>query len=426
MAISGRLDLLPAHVINATIGAVTCGLVVVLTHRLTQDGPMSLVAGLTLAASPWHIAYSWMNMPDVPAGALLACLVLAAIADRSLFLLILGFAGALTRHEVTLCCGMIALWLLLRGRWLSASLLSFGVLAALGFWSLWSWHLTGSALDWWYRYSAMTRWDASFFHTLGIRPTTLKFLIAVVQQTYAPALLTASLVVILVCRGRTAFSSEAWLVISLVIAHGAALTSGYLGGTLPVFDPRLLLVTLPLATVVGALAIGRFQNPAVRISLVAIQMAVVVYSAVAQLPTFRGRAAYLHPAQAAGRYLASQNEGAFWVDSPVAIYASGLPLARFVSSEDLLRGELPAPAAGRVAAMRAIRELGIRYVLCEHVSYSATWVVWPEMERNREFVDGRLRFTPVFQYGGWELQYGATPVTLWKVNDERPNGTASE
>jgi sialate O-acetylesterase len=421
MALMGRGDLVPAHVTNALLGTAACGLAAGLAIEMGADWLIALTAGATVALLPWHVAYCWMHMPEILGGVILLLVLIAALRARPSWLAILGFAGALTRHELTFCMAIVAAWLMLCRQWRAMLALGAGAVAGLAIWSAWSWHVTADPLAWWQDYRGMTRWDGRFAGEFGARREDLVFLATTACRAYPPLPVSlAAIVSAFAIRGRRRLPRGMMLLIALVALQWATLAAGYLAGNLPTLDPRYVLTTAPALAVAGAVAIGCLATPRVRFAVIAMQGVLLLYALGAEFPGFKAAAYVLHPTDAAGRFLSSiaPSKGTFWVDSPAAIYRSGLAPERFVSSEQVNSPRTTDPAALRRAAQRAIASRDIRFILWEHVPYTVTWIAWPEMEKGEAFNDGGYRFEPVYRYDGPELRYGASLSVVWRVERE--------
>ena len=419
MAALGRYDLVPAHVVNGALGTLACGLVARLAADITHDWRAGLGAGMTLALLPWHIAYSHVNMPEVFAGVLLLCLLLAVRRDQVGPLVCLAFVSTLTRHELTLFMPFLSSWLGYRHRWRAMLGLVMGSALGLGVWSAWSYHVTGDPLAWWVDYRAAAAWDAHFWTQVGARSASLLTLGRMALRAF-PLLAVVGLVVaagVLHPRWRHRFPREVWLLFTLVGVHWVVLGLGFVAGHLPTADPRYVLVSIPVLVGAGAVAIWAISHRKVLLLSTGIYAALLVLSLVRQLPTFRDMPYVLAPERAAGEHLStvSSGEGSFWVDAPVSIYYSGLPLERFTSSDVLLRDETRRLDYAPSTAISAITAHDIRFVLWEDVPYNYVNLVWPQMSDGASFQQDGYRFDPVFHYSGWELDYGARPTILWQV-----------
>jgi hypothetical protein len=419
MAIGGRADLAPAHLANVLLGILACGLLAWLVAQITHSWRVGLAAGVTLALLPWHIAYSHMNMPEVVAGVLLLSTLLAARRGRVALLAILAFASALTRHELTLLLVPVAVWLAWRREWRALVGLAAGSGLGILVWSVWSYHIEGDPLYWWTRYRALTAWDARFWAEAGVRLTDLQTLWEAARKAFPPVTLVglATLGALLFAPWRRRVPREGWLMLALVMLHWSALGLGFVAGNLPSADPRYVLVSLPITVGAGVILIAALPFGRTRWAVTVLYALLLVSSLVRQLPDFRGMAYTLAPERAAGEFLGriAPAEGQFWVDAPVAIYFSGLEPGRFRSSDRLL----PETARERddIAdfALDAVDTHDIQYVLWEDVSYTFVQHVWPQMARGEAFEQNGFRFEPVFQYSGWELDYGARPTMIWHV-----------
>jgi hypothetical protein len=419
MAIWGRADLTPAHLANILLGILACGLLAWLVTRITHDWRAGLATGVTLALLPWHIAYSHMNMPEIFAGVLLLSTLLAAQSGRAALLAILAFASSLTRHELTLLLVPVAVWLAWRREWRALAGLALGSASGLLVWSAWSFHNEGDPLYWWKRYRALTAWDAQFWAKAGVRLTDLQTLWEAARTAFAPAIIVvlAALGAFLFPHWRRRVPREGWLMLALVMLHWSALGLGFVAGNLPSADPRYVLVSLPIIAGAGVVLIAALPFGKTRWAFSTVYALLLVSSLFRQLPDFRGMAYTLAPERAAGEFLGrtAPAESQFWVDAPVAIYFSGLEPGRFHSSDQLLPDTARERDDIAGSALDAVDTHDIEYVLWEDVSYTFVQRVWPQMVEREAFEQNGFRFEPVFQYSGWELDFGARPTKIWRV-----------
>ncbi len=422
MAIFGRSDLAPAHLTNVILGVLACGLVTLLVADITRNWRAGLGAGVSLALLPWHIAYSYINMPEVMAGVLLLLILLAARRDHAGRLTSLAFVSALTRHELTLMLAPVALWLAWRRQWRAMLGVAIGLALGLGLWSAWSWHVTGEALEWWTRSTAATAWDAHFWKQAGTRLINLTTLGRAALQAFSPLVVVGPVIIAYLLHRpwRKAMPAEGWLLTALAGVHWLVLGFSFAAGHLPVADPRYVLVSLPLLAGVGVIAITAIPNRQARLILGGLYAVLLVASPILTFATFSDKAYVLAPERAASEYLGAiaPAEGNFWVDAPVTVYYSGLQPERFFSSDRLLPHEVRWLDSTFDIALAAISTHDIRFVLWEDTSYTFVQHVWPQMADGQVFEQGGYRFEPVFRFLGWEVNYGARPTILWQITPD--------
>ncbi len=413
-----RFDLTPAYLINGLLGTLSCGLTAWLATDLSKSWWAGLLAGLTLAVLPWHVAYSFMNMPEVVSGLLLLAIVALARNNHYVWLAILAFVSALTRYELTFLIGVLGGWLFLQWQWRATLSLGIGALLALLAWSIWSWHITGEPLAWWTRSQAAAAWDAQFGIKEGSRPEVgfNKFTFALLQF-YLPLYVT----IIAIWVGstykfwRAQMVNYGGLLITLVALHWVFI-GFFMVRHLPTIDSRFFLMTLPLLVCGGSLVIAAIPRRKTRRVFWGLHLVLLLLS-LEQLPAFAKKAYILAPERAAGEHLGAiaSAEGHFWVDAPTSIYYSGLSPERFFSSEQLLPDDKRCLENTPSFALAAIKQNDIRYILWEEVSYTFVGQVWPQMAAGQAFEQAGYRFEPVFNYSGWELKYGAKPTILWQI-----------
>jgi len=480
MFVSGRADLLPAHVLNLFLGAVACGAAALLATRLTASRLWGAVAGMTLAATPWHVAYSWMDMPEVTGGLIVLLAVLAAGSRKWAWgLAVLGLLGALTRMDAVYLLLLFGAWLALHGARARAALLWGGVAGGLGAWSAWVASVTGDPL-WWMGVRRLgSTADAAFWLSRGVRPRAgLVTLGAAALQAYAPLIVVAVVAGYLLARrtrvGGVAMRRRAGPTgvpapttetparetprleprlralrlapLFLAAAHlviVAIMQRRYFSYP----DPRYLLVSVPLMAVASAVVLSSLRSTrAVRGATVA-HVAIVALSLATQLPTFPFRSLTLERERMVGRFLGGLRgtSGRLWVDAPVTIYYSGIDPHRFRSSDQLV-GMPTSPyvsdtaehtGGARGAAVRALMREDVRYVLWEEAPYTRVPEIWPEMARGRRFEADGFTFAPVFRYepfragpeAPWpdrvrqRIEARYSPAVLWRVSRHATEST---
>jgi hypothetical protein len=419
MSFWGRFDLTPAHLTNLLLGSLACGLLTWLVAQIARDWRVGLGAGVTLALLPWHIAYSYINMPEVMAGVLLLLTLIAARRGLAVWIAVLAFAGTLTRHELTLLMVPVGLWLVWRREWRAASGLALGSMLGLGVWSAWSYQVIGDPLHWWNHYRTLTAWDAQFWAESGTRLADAQTLWEAARRAFPPLLVVAlvALAALIFRPWRRQVPLAGWLLLALVLLHWLALSLGFVAGNLPSPDPRYVLVSLPLVAGAGVILIAALPQKWLRRAVSVVYALFLVFSLFRHLPDFRDMAYILAPERGAGEFLGrvAPEEGNFWVDAPVAIYFSQVDPARFRSSEQLLPEPVREQDDVDCVALEAITTQDIRFVLWEDVPYTYVQRVFPQMAYGSRLEQNGLRFEPVFQYAGWELEYGARPTLLWRI-----------
>lgn len=442
MGLTGRGDLLPGHLVSFLMGTGASGATAILAARVTGRWRWGLLAGLMLALNPWHIAYSWMNMPEATGSLIVVLLMLAVLAPGGIaWLPILAFFGALTRMDVLYIVLLTGVWLAWRQEWRKAALVVAGALAGLSLWSIWTWHVTGDPLWWLLRRTAGSTSDAAFWIERGVRPPiTPATLFLTSLQTFTPILILLPAWVI-------AWRDRDWRRRLPDRAFGAlaTLSAAFLAivGVMQVRffsspDPRYLVAVTPLLTVLVVLIVAAAPKRATRLRLAVTLAVVVVISAGLQLPTFPLRTLTLERDRVVGEFMSRQitPAGLLWVDAPVAIYFSGIDPVRFRSSDQLTPHTIRSVHEAHTAALKSLDTHDIRYIYYDEVPYSRVHELWPVMSLGKPFEDGGFSFSPVFRYDPWtpasaapglvdrlrariEGKYG--PAILWSVERSLPD-----
>lgn len=398
--VSGRLDILPLHLMNVALGALACLLAARLAYRLYASTLAAFAAGGVLAFSTWHIAFSAMNVAEVFSGVLILFLVLLLVPASStrgfqlVPLFLLALAMPLTRTDLTLYLGLAVLWLLASRGYAPAFCIVAGTALALGGWSAWSWFNTGDPLHWYRQYAENNLHDWLLLNQIrGPAWAVFSDYLYHLSPLVLPALL-AGLASLLDARAER--RRALWLVTLLLAGHSLFLILGYARGIVPLLTERYLALDLPMVAVLAAAFVpwvggmgrwagGRARGVAatrkmeggrargidptaitriVELGVAAALVVIVIARFAADIPELEIRRWGIDPEWQVGNFLYAQVAPGDVVltDAPVAIYRSGKPVEQFISSVELAR-------AG--TGPDALRARNVRWVVTQAVSYDA-------------------------------------------------------
>ena len=449
MGITGLDGLLPGRLVSLVAGVGAVGFVTAAMRRWTGRAEWALVGGLLLALNPWHIAYSWMNMPEA-VGTLWIAMAFWAIAPRRLagdvvadvgsatgmpvdggpsgvesgndgaisakgsardrgrwdgwVLLLAGAAGALTRNDVTSILALTVGALLLTRRVRPALFLLAGIVIGLSIWSAWTGFVTGNPLWWLARRAAGSTDDAGFWIARGSRPdAALLQLVFALGQACTVAAVGLVLAPFVMRDRHTRAAFGGWQPRVPLMVGGVYLV--IVGVMFTRFfswpDPRYLVMAIVPMTIVLTLMIASLR-PRLARRTARVMIGVALLSTVVQLPTFPIRAWAHERDRIAGRAIAELEAagripaGPIWIDAPVAILSAGMELTR-IRSSDQITGWGGTDQEALTAARAGIRDAEIGLIYFDEVPYSRVHRIWPAMADGVPFEDDGLRFTPIFQ-----------------------------
>jgi hypothetical protein len=134
-----------AKLVSALSGIAVCLLVYLITMRLTDHRPLSLLAFAVAALSPLHILYSSSSMTDIPHGLLVLASLYFALEKRWKTAAVFAAAAGFTRIESWMLIALLpALQLFFYRR---VSLAACGIMIASPlFWFYLSWKATGNPM----------------------------------------------------------------------------------------------------------------------------------------------------------------------------------------------------------------------------------------------------------------------------------------
>ena len=427
-------DLIVPQFLNMILGSITCGVVAVFTARLA-DQRMGIFSGIILALASWHVAYSHMNMPEITAMLILILALYTWSIGKSAWLILLGFAGVLTRNELTLLLGVFGAILLIRQQWKPAMYLFIGSVIGLGLWVWWNFAQRGE-LFWWIRSrSSGSSWDRHFVIMQGAYSNDMNIhliiFLSVIPVIIIPLLFATEyfprIKRIPVWKVKELFALDVIVVFHWVFL--LLMSTEYF--TAP--NGRYWLYSLPLACSVFGIwtfyAKDRYRNWIIVFS----NLILVATTAFMFFLLNKNHKIYAFH-QDMGEYIGTQlpQEANIWLDFPDILYFSGIDPARAYSSDQLM------PIKDRNTAEEERLEYfterfeknNIRYLIASPVSYSIIHFLWPQMEERQPFTWGHYHFTPIFSkfstvdqkvkkpYASWMRYFGGVnkKAVLWRID----------
>jgi hypothetical protein len=201
---------------------------------------------------------------------------------------------------------------------------------------------------------------------------------------------------------------------------------------IPINDPRFLLIDLHLVGLLVPSWIIAYQHFKESIKLISpnnffiktksikrtnlfgsIFVFLIFFSHFwSQLPVMVNQAYIVTPEKEAGLFLqayitskySSQFTPKIFIDSPVVAYYANLEVHQMISSEwiDIFN------------PLNTLITTNIRILVLHDVPYSKGYSYFNFLTANPAFITKeKTNFTRIFQYDGWELQYGAKPVVIY-------------
>ena len=397
MIIFSSYDMAVTDALNILLGAITCGVISLITNRLSNR-QMGLFAGITLALTPSHVSYSNINTPEILAGLILSLVVYVALFKKSFWLLPLVFIGVLTKNELTMLLVMFGGLLVLHGNWRPSLFMVAGGLLGLGVWMWWCYNQTGYPFFWLTERAAGSRWDHLFQVAKGSYSYDLGKYSHYIERTF-PFIVVIP-VIIWLCWDKvksTLRQKRTRLVILVVWSHWIFIffMAFYFFPTLSI---RYFLFTLPLA--ISMLFIWLHELHGIKKKGLYLAVIIILLAAIfRQYPNAHFRRYSYAPPREVGKFIEQMSpvEGNFWIDFPVAIYYSGLPLDSFYSGKQIFVNSDP-DQQWTTNLYNQLKEKRINYIMSAPVSYSRVLNIWPQMKTREPFEWMGIWFEPVFRY----------------------------
>ena len=394
-AVFGTTEMWVSDVINVIIAAITCGVVAIFTSQMTNSR-YGLMAGITLGLMPSHISYSLVNTPEIFAALLLLLSVYAHLNNQSIWLLPLALIGVLTKNELTTLLVFFGTILLLRKEWRSAAFLLVGGVIGLTIWAWWCYTQTDSWMYWITARASGSRWDHVFQLAQGNstnRP--VKFILYLIRSFPLVVLIPPVLIVGAQTIRKQLAQSSIKLITIIVGLHWLFLfTMAFY--FFPQLSVRYFLFTVPLATVMIVSWAHSLNGILKRAFTGAILISIAIAISL-QIPTLYLRKFAYAGSREIGIFIQQQlhTDDNFWMDYPLTIYYSQIPIEQFLSGGQVLhkKGKL-----NSTRISQGLIENNIRYIQSSSVSFSRVHSLWPQTKKPEPFVWNDFQFEPIFHY----------------------------
>lgn len=369
MAISGHFGLETAWILNSSLGLSLVWLVTAFMRTFTP-AENAFLAGIGLGTSPWFIAYSHQNMPEIFCAFLLFTIVWVWQKKRDALLIPLGFMVVLSRNETTLLAAAAGVLMLYYKAWRPAFLLGLGALSGLGLWMYWCFDQTGDMFFWLKEHMAGSARDADFNRSArSIWPAILTFLIIFPFS-------------FLIFKVQNKTFLKIWsisqyrfaLVISSIHVFFIMITQ-FKYYSYP--DPRYYLLTLPFMFVSLMALIGVDRKNLLFISIISL------INIVGHAFLFQVKGVEFEQRFEAGYYLREFEKykagSMFWIDSPEVWYMSGLSSRSLISSSQITKAVKPGGTPGRSEVVAYCVDKNINTMAWFRASFTNTAELFPEL-----------------------------------------------
>lgn len=412
-----REDLLIPHVFNMILGSITCGVVAVFTAKLST-ARTGILAGVVLALSAWHTAYSHMNMSEITALFLLVMALQVWVKQQYLWLIPIGFAGVLTRNEITLLLAVFGVVLLLKKDWKASIYLFVGSVTGLGLWGWWN-VIKRNEFFWWIASrSRGNSWDRFLVIAQGQYLNDWYIQLAV----FVSVLPIVLILIFYLKPFRRAISKIPFKNSGAVLAVFAILLFHWLYLMIMQTEyfsapnGRFWLPTLPLACVCFGIMVfyldKKYRNQIIGLStslcfIFLLFMGFVLYQQ-HKIYAFN---------MELGQHIRKTIPKAInlWIDFPDILFFSEIDYSRAYSSDQIMPMESRyIPDDEKVLFLTGRFEtLKIGYLISSPVSYSIVLGLWPQMKKLEAFKWGPYKFTPVFSKFNTKDQIVGPPMASW-------------
>jgi 4-amino-4-deoxy-L-arabinose transferase-like glycosyltransferase len=366
------------HSFNILLGSLTCLLVFALMRNYDSAAP-GFAAGLALAVQPWFVDLTTLGISEIMAIFFLVLGVYVFVRGKIAWSVLPVTLAMLVRYEAW----VFALALLVIGIVQKRAshrqflvYLAFCAAVVIG-WSLNSWTQTGHFTSWYSIQSMTVRWDRLFTSGVGGIQEYVQMLIEA----------TAGMFVLGLAVGMLKKDRDTQLLFLLAVAFLSMVIFQFYRGTAP-FQVRFLSYLFPLTAILSSKAAtlpviaSKRTNRRILLSFMVLAI-VVVFPLWNQYwilsPTTDQKRLDIHVASemVAGELLGNTYiGGTVLCDSPTIIYYSNLDPSTFYSTSSL--GWYPQTWSKSELATW-MRERDIRYLIWQNVSYSASWLLFPEL-----------------------------------------------
>lgn len=385
MFLFNRYDLLVPHFLNMILGSVSCVIVYLVVHHEIKDREVAKTSGFILALLPWHVAFSHMNMSECLCGLFMISSVYAIQKGFTSLLFFLVFFGVLIRNEMSFLYLILLGGLIAKRHFKLCLVVVSAAISSLCLWASWCYFKTGDPF-WWISTRIYGSTKDAAFNGAGATSRPIWIIFSSLIQAFPLAL-------VLIIYRKHQKTAKSWMLKTIVYGHWILLfLMQFKFFSHP--DAHYFIITLPLASALFGIVLYHHKK-AIKTGLV-----VAICSFFILLPTF-----YFLPytnihAQKIGEYISDRglSNHVFLNDFPVAYYYAKIDIENNFSTDQALAFERHEVNHDLVHSF--ILEKNISYVVAQEVSFSNTFRIWPQMQKNSLFKWKGMTFTPVHTFEG--------------------------
>lgn len=414
------------HIFNSILASISVILVFEIIFRMTDNRKVAILGAGILALNPTHILYSNLNMPEISAGLILLLMIRGWVCQSEKQVIVGWIIGLFWRYELWFLGLLIIIGIIgsksteiKKSTIILCSLFSFLLFILL--WSTWIHSQTGNYFYWLSAQFNTINWDNQFYGPLTIWDKIRLYL----SLSYLLPLI-GCLIFIFHKQKFDANKINDFLK-SIILIITIRIVMVLLTSAIPISETRFILLDLHLFVLLtSGFALLRkpntkfvknyklfnkieWNNPKLQITTITLLVILLTGNSVYYLDTYRNRDFVMKPEYEAGIFLKDELKngytGKILVDSSPILYFSGLEYNEIITTEYIDRSD-----------PLSVFHNGNQYICLMNVSFSLFYEIYGFLKNNPDSITfDNLYFEKIFHFDGWELQYGAKPVVIYRV-----------
>jgi hypothetical protein len=441
LLISGSNSIIVLEFVNRILGSIVVILVADITFKVCKNYFLSLFSAFLVMFSPWFIIFSNLNMPE---NFLMITLLLMIKGwyDEKHYLIYIGWIiGFVSRYEVWFFGLVFFFGILIFDKRTKIKFLSFYSIILfiqwIILWCLWNYFGTGDYFHWFFSQINTVSWDIIFeaynlnyFLIFELYLSWFGYIIPLISFLFY------SLIYILFEKygnDEEIDSNFPWITyykflkvifLIVIVRIGAVIGLSLIPYNFPRFiivDLIIIVLLVPSLLFVAEIAKINIKKLNLKYSnIVKIKnifastlLLVIIFNFIIQIPILEGQDYTLTPSKQTGIFLKNINDKEdnlnfkILIDSPTIAYYADLSLNQMIPSSKF---RIQDPLA-------ELRKLNIDLIVLQNVSYSEVYFRFPFLNTNPDNYSSLngVYFEKIYEYDGWELNYGVKPIFIYKV-----------
>ncbi|OLS16772.1 MAG: hypothetical protein HeimC3_51920 [Candidatus Heimdallarchaeota archaeon LC_3] len=425
---------------NVILGSIIVLLVSDIVFKITKNYFFSFSSALLIMLFPWFVIFSNFNMPENLAIIAILIMIWGWINEKFYLIYFGWIIGIITRYEIWIYGFSFFFGIALFHKKVKNKLLIFYSLLIflqwIIIWSLWNFFGTENYLQWIANQSKALNWESYFAGNLPHLFLILDLYFSWIGYLIPLAGCLIFYLIYFLIKNDIQFEkfsdNENWSKSFIFINIMTTITiirisSAVVFSLIPIYYPRFVLIDLSIIVLLLPCWLNIFKmvnfyfktkklkefNISNRLKSISKLLLIlfIIFSFFSQSSVISSQDYILTPSKSAGSFLESYmiHEGYLnekvLIDSPTIAYYAGLSITQMIPSS-AFRVENP---------LEELLNSKIKFIVAQNSSFSEVYFQFPFLLNHplNFNTENGIIFQKIFEYDGWELNYGVKPIIIY-------------